>query len=494
MATITWLHFADLHISTSNNNEIGPILNTLWGDLKYLATGGLKPDFIAFTGDVTASGKPEEYTLAMKLFFDPLLETTQLPKERLFIVPGNHDVERDKVDRYVARGMANLLNDRDAINQFLSPEQDRTFLFQKFNSYSNFINNYLGGHLGFDPQRYCYGYTFELNGVLIGVLGLNSAWMSATFRDTSGQITDQGHLLIGERQLDTVLGQVAQTDLRLALMHHPFDWLHESERTRIKRHLSAECHFILHGHLHEPEVEILHTLSESSVFIPAGALYYHRDYSNAYNVVRFDTNTGKGTIHLRRYVDAGPKGPIWIKDLRSSGDDLDGRVHFRLLNAAVPQTKPDELKRPARVLHVEDQESWHRVVQSILFPPDFDLQHVTSTVEAKKRLTEESFDLLLLNLCLTSDYDYLGVTLLDWLSKQDSPYKIPCIVLTGSPSPVRGLYERYGIFEVFIKGQRDSFNAQSVSYQKNGGITAQPRNPPDAELAPFERSIRLRVE
>jgi len=33
-----------------------------------------------------------------------------------------------------------------------------------------------------------------------------------------------------------------------------------------------------------------------------------------------------------------------------------------------------------------------------------------------------------------------------------------------------------------------------VSYQKNGGITAQPRNPPDAELAPFERSIRLRVE
>jgi disulfide bond formation protein DsbB len=33
-----------------------------------------------------------------------------------------------------------------------------------------------------------------------------------------------------------------------------------------------------------------------------------------------------------------------------------------------------------------------------------------------------------------------------------------------------------------------------VSYQKNGGITAQPRNPLDAELAPFEQSIRLRVE
>jgi len=60
-------------------------------------------------------------------------------------------------------------------------------------------------------------------------------------------------------------------------------------------------------------------------------------------------------------------------------------------------------------------------------------------------------------------------------------------------TPYCGLYNALAIVYFAcddITGEVD----KKVSYQKNGGITAQPRNPPDAELAPFERSIRLRVE
>jgi 3',5'-cyclic AMP phosphodiesterase CpdA len=44
----------------------------------------LKPDFIAFTGDLAFSGKPSEYDLARD-FFNELLKISGVERERLFM-------------------------------------------------------------------------------------------------------------------------------------------------------------------------------------------------------------------------------------------------------------------------------------------------------------------------------------------------------------------------------------------------------------------------
>ncbi|WP_235216666.1 metallophosphoesterase [Archangium violaceum] len=50
-------------------------------------------DLVCFTGDVADWGKPEEYGPATD-FIQALLERLSLPVERLFLVPGNHDIDR----------------------------------------------------------------------------------------------------------------------------------------------------------------------------------------------------------------------------------------------------------------------------------------------------------------------------------------------------------------------------------------------------------------
>jgi hypothetical protein len=55
---------------------------------------GRCPDLIFATGDVAYSGKADEYKLAIR-FFDDLLAAAGLEKQRLFVIPGNHDVDRD---------------------------------------------------------------------------------------------------------------------------------------------------------------------------------------------------------------------------------------------------------------------------------------------------------------------------------------------------------------------------------------------------------------
>ncbi|HVG60856.1 MAG TPA: metallophosphoesterase [Hyalangium sp.] len=51
-------------------------------------------DLVCFTGDVVYAGKATEYAFAHALVAQ-LLEPLRLPMERLFVVPGNHDIDRD---------------------------------------------------------------------------------------------------------------------------------------------------------------------------------------------------------------------------------------------------------------------------------------------------------------------------------------------------------------------------------------------------------------
>jgi predicted phosphodiesterase len=335
MTTITWLHISDLHF------RVGPafeefnrrvVLRALWQDIRNQIDQGLDPDFIAFTGDVAYSGDVEEYTLAAKFFFDPLLETTGVSKDRIFVVPGNHDVEWSKIDPSLARTMCNLLGDRDQTNQFLSHEHDRGSAFYKFDAYSRFVNSYFEGALSFDIGEYFYVRSIQVGGTRIFIIGLNSAWMSACKRNDKGEVLDLGNLLIGEKQLEEALDRIEDGGLRIALLHHPLEWLQENDRFRVEKRLDSECDFILHGHWHIPRIEIRQSLAGQAVHIPVGALFSSRDSLNGYCFARVDLEQMQGAVYFRRYNDDGPNGPEWTADTFSIGEGSQGVCYFSLVN------------------------------------------------------------------------------------------------------------------------------------------------------------------
>jgi 3',5'-cyclic AMP phosphodiesterase CpdA len=52
-------------------------------------------DFVLATGDIAYAGKAPEYKLAVA-FFDELAAATAVPREKIFCIPGNHDIDRDR--------------------------------------------------------------------------------------------------------------------------------------------------------------------------------------------------------------------------------------------------------------------------------------------------------------------------------------------------------------------------------------------------------------
>jgi len=90
------LHISDLHERGSRESESfrrRRVLGEAWERNlgEQLKDGPI--DLVCFTGDVADWGKPDEYGPATE-FIQALLERLSLPFERLFLVPGNHDIDR----------------------------------------------------------------------------------------------------------------------------------------------------------------------------------------------------------------------------------------------------------------------------------------------------------------------------------------------------------------------------------------------------------------
>jgi len=100
MTGLTWLHLSDWHQSKMDfDRKI--VLDALLDDIKKRAaidTNLEHIDFIVFSGDVAFGGKSEEYETVKNNLFEPILRECNLKSEKLFIVPGNHDLDRTKFE------------------------------------------------------------------------------------------------------------------------------------------------------------------------------------------------------------------------------------------------------------------------------------------------------------------------------------------------------------------------------------------------------------
>jgi UDP-2,3-diacylglucosamine pyrophosphatase LpxH len=338
MTMLTWLHISDLHFRVSQAYNANVVLKALLRDIaERVQADGLRPEFIAVTGDIAFSGQPDEYNLARD-FIDKLLSVTGTPRERLFVVPGNHDANRNLVTLGV-KAMGAALADRDSANTLLATREDRQRVMARFRGYAEFVNGYLP-HLSFDDEQYFYVRALEADGRRVALLGLNSAWLCASDKDKA-----EG-LLIGERQARAALEQTEGAHVKIALLHHPFDWLREFDQNDSAAMLTDGCDFILHGHLHRSAATQLTSPDSAAMILAGGACYETRDYPNMVNWVRLDLATGAGAVFLRRY--SPERGGFWAKDTLTYRNVQDGVYTFALRGRAPAKAQPSVPSTPGQ--------------------------------------------------------------------------------------------------------------------------------------------------
>ncbi|MBI4826904.1 MAG: metallophosphoesterase [Nitrospirae bacterium] len=236
---LRWLHLSDFHSGKDQYGQI-QLFDSIIEHIDSKKKADQTPDLIFITGDIADKGKKDEYELFCNDFILPLCDLLG-DTTKIFIVPGNHDVDRDEARATKRYGIVN------EIPEFFDPDKkglhERKVLFPRFENYTQADmhawtispDNWLFSEEGF------FTYIHEKNGCKIGILGINTAWLS------EGE--DRHHLTPGKTVIQTGLKKLEDCAFKLIIGHHPLDWYDEDEMP-IRSIFGKKSVIYIHGHLH----------------------------------------------------------------------------------------------------------------------------------------------------------------------------------------------------------------------------------------------------
>ena len=316
------LHLSDFHFSEKKQWDADAVLSGLVREVANLAQNDLSPDIIAMTGDLAHAGKPSEYTQASKWIDERLLPAAGgLSKQRVLIVPGNHDVDRGVVSTgRVAKAVQNeLLNEKsqDAIAAILGNANERDVLLKRHAAYMDFADAY-GPTVGHQSVPW-WSVPVEVRELRIFFAGVCSSWMSWCDKD-------RGDLLVGRWQARELLKDAddsADFDLRVVLMHHPWDYLAEFDKDEVQRILRDHADVILSGHRHREESTQVANPDQACIELSAGCVYEDSSYPNAFHLIEAMPGEGRIRVHYHTWH----RGK-WIIDRNAYAQAPNGYADF----------------------------------------------------------------------------------------------------------------------------------------------------------------------
>jgi predicted phosphodiesterase len=311
MGVLTILHLSDFHWNCSNARNMKIVVGALCEDLRRLRNDEqLIPDLAIFSGDLVQAGEePTTFAAAYDALLVPMLEAAGLTAERLFMVAGNHDIARSVVreNKILEQGLRSELTGGDAVNAFIDALPQRKEVNQlalaRLANFEEFIRS-VDGKASRTLSPLLRTYVAEISGRKIGIACFNTAWRATGEPDA----VDRHLLLLGERNVDIAIADLSEVDLRLAIFHHPMDWLAEFDEVAVASRLYSSFDILFFGHTHRGFPEARTTPIGSSILSQAGCLYQTRDYFNGYQILRIDPVAGNAEFLIRTYNDNPRRG------------------------------------------------------------------------------------------------------------------------------------------------------------------------------------------
>ncbi len=292
--------------SITRSNQLDQLIARVQEDRRR----GMCPDIVVVSGNVAEEGTEGEYEAA-RIFFDNLLAALNVEQDRLFIVPGSHDVNQKK---YRPTDIPAYDTVRD-LNAELSNEVYRNDLFKGLAEYFDFAQGYLPHLNKLQGNLVPFVNTIEQTAPLkrIALVGLNSAWMCRR------SIGDRS-IAIGEHQVKIameVLRNAGDIDLQVVIFHHPLSSLWLADRTICKSYLHGSV--VLCGNLHDAGSAYFHDFDGSIYQFATGnaTVDSSSPWPGRFQYVTFDWEAREIRLDLRTYVSEQRK---WVVDA-AAGED-----------------------------------------------------------------------------------------------------------------------------------------------------------------------------
>lgn len=305
------LHLTDFHLNKKTLKD--------WDD--FLKEAFLKKieelqnenpiDLVLFTGDMIDKAgldfkeKDDSIsptTKALNIFknqiIDPIVHKLNIDISKFIICPGNHDINRNADKPFHETGLKSDLDSIDKVNLFTNLKEDDYDGIQRIKEYKDFefdLYSEVGEKL---QSKFKFSVKLSINGKTVGVSSLNSSWRCYDDNDFK-------NLLVGDNQVNDNYQFIKNCDIKVALMHHQFDWISEVESKTIKGHISQNYNLIFSGHVHQTDVEFVQNLTGTSLRVvsPSGLNQIRQtdgNFMNGFSIIDYSEESSK--CHFFKYV------------------------------------------------------------------------------------------------------------------------------------------------------------------------------------------------
>ena len=225
------LHLSDIHFEKVDNlskQNINGIVNSL------KTMGEFTSVLVIVSGDITYSGQKPQYEIAWKMYVNirnEIKEKYKINDVKIFIVPGNHDVDYLK---------GNLLHiDLQEIAKNKSYEEKLNEEYIKMNAFYNHAN---GIQCFSSKKRSVCLKHIEYEDSSIQINLINTASFSILEEDQGFHYLSNEDLLLLEDEV--------RSDFVISVMHHPHHWFCADIKKRLESDLYEKSDIILVGHEH----------------------------------------------------------------------------------------------------------------------------------------------------------------------------------------------------------------------------------------------------
>jgi len=331
MEKIVFIHLSDIHFSRSSGVSIhdldANVRNELCLDAITVAKDIGTVTGLLVTGDIAFSGSKEEYDHATEWLRD-FCRAVGCPAENVWVVPGNHDVNRILANRKLTRMLHQSLRKEDSdvdneLREISFDSQLAAALLEPLTEYNTFAERF-----GCSISAEKYYWERDLNlacGTVIRLRGLTSALISNA-DDTRGQI------LLGTAQVSVTR---APGVFHVTLCHHSPDWLRDNDA--VEDHLKNKVNIQLFGHKHSQRLDEINGM----VRLIAGATHPERggrEWIPTYNFMelsRHDSDHIGLRIYQRLWSQQDTKFVPWR-------DPKDGKDHREFFWSGFPAAAQSE--------------------------------------------------------------------------------------------------------------------------------------------------------
>jgi hypothetical protein len=267
---------------------------------------------VLICGDIANKGAGSEFGQASD-WLQNLCAAIGVDPWLVWVVPGNHDIDRTKIDDRQLRLRAELRECDSAdlnstFERILADTVENESLVEPLYNYLEFATAF-GCAFGSEPF-WTERIVFASDGCL-ELRGINSALLCGR-----GDNQETAPMVIGDRQATV---EVAEGTIHYTLCHHPHTWLRDGDH--VDELFDQRVHVRVTGHLHNRDLR----LSTRGIHLEAGAVSPERDEDGRYNepcVPRYELiSLGTAVISDELHLDLIVRGRVWDEERGWNADD-----------------------------------------------------------------------------------------------------------------------------------------------------------------------------